>query len=365
MRVSCLRPSPLAARGPATAVLVGLLALPLCAFPHRGPIAPIDTGFGADGTWEMVADTVPARFMKHRPVYVYRPAGAKTPRPVVFLFPAFLSWEPGSYKHLIQHLVSRGNCVVFPAYRLAQFPYQRRTYKRLFTGAVAGMQSLGSIADTTRIGFAGHSFGGSAIPPFAWRCLRERGWGANGTFMYIMAPFFMFRCRQERLEDFPEHVKMIVQVYEDDDCNDHRMAKDIFEAITIPRENKDFIIVRSDTCPTTGYRLVADHGVPFSEEDSEGEIDGADFYGVFRLIDALAAHTFAGDSNAGAVALGNGSPLQRYMGMWPDGTPVRPSVVSDEAPLLHPRKSFYFKWTHPWNLRRRWDQVMLDDPWDE
>ncbi len=365
MRVFCPWPPPLVALGPATALLIGVLALPLCGYPHKGPIAPIDTGFGADGSWEIVSDTVPARFMKHRPVYVYRPDGADTRRPVVFLFPAFLSWNPGSYKHLIRHLVSRGYCVVFPAYRLAQFPYQRRTYKRLFTGAVAGMEALGPAADTTRIGFAGHSFGGSAIPPFAWRCLRERQWGANGTFMYIMAPFFMFRCPQERLEDFPDHVKMIVQVYEEDDCNDHRMAKDIFEAITIAPANKDFIILRSDTCPATGYRLTADHCVPFSDEDSEGEIDGADFYGVFRFVDALAAHAFTGDPEAAAVALGNGGSRQRYMGRWPDGTPVRPPLVSDEAPLLQPRKSFYFKWTHPWNLRRRWDQVKLDDPWGE
>ncbi|MBD3240972.1 MAG: hypothetical protein GF331_10340 [Chitinivibrionales bacterium] len=365
MRVIHSCPSPCKALGPATAVLIGALALPLHGSPYIGPIAPIDSGFGADGPFEMVADTVPARFMHHRPVYVYRPVGADAPRPVVFFFPAFLSWDPASYNHLIRHLVSRGYCVVYPAYRLAQFPYQRRTYKRLFSGATAGMKSLGELADTSRIGFAGHSFGGSAIPPFAWSCLRERGWGANGTFMYIMAPFFMFRCRQERLEDFPDHVKMIVQVYEDDDCNDHRMAKDIFEAITIPPGNKDFIILRSDTCPATGYRLIADHGVPFSGKDSEGEIDGADFYGVFRLIDALAEHAFTGDTTAGNVALGNGSLVQRYMGTWPDGTPVRPPVITDEAPLLRPRKAFYFKWTHPWNLRRRWDQVILDDPWDE
>jgi hypothetical protein len=329
-----------------------------------GPIAPIESGFGADGPHEIIADSVPAKRFGHKTVHVFRPSKAEGPRPVTFLFPAFRSWTPTPYMHLIRHLVSRGNCVVFAPYRLAQFPYQNRTYRRMYEGALAGLALLGAHADTTRVGFAGHSFGGSAVPRFAWEALEQRGWGTRGAYLYVMAPFFMFYFDEQRLGRFPSQTKLIVQVYEDDDCNDHRMAKDLFEHIDIHPDEKDFVIVRTDICPVTGYTLRADHATPFCEGDSEGEVDGLDYYGVFRLMDALQEYAFTASRDAKAIALGNGGDQQRFMGVFPDGTPVRTNVVSDNAPLVRPQSYYYFKWSHPWNLRRRWDHVRLSDPWE-
>lgn len=329
-----------------------------------GPVGPIKRGLGADGSNGIVADSMPSRLLRSRMVHYYRPEGVERASPVVFLFPAFKSWQPVYYDHLIRHLVSRGNCVVYASYGLTQFPYQFRTYRNLFDGATEGMRALGAYADTSRIGFVGHSFGASAVPAFAYECVAGKGWGARGAFMYLMAPFYLFCCRQQKLEDFPATVNLIVQVFEDDDMNDHRMAKDVFEAIDIPAPDKDYIVLRSDTCPQSGYVFRADHDVPFGSADIEGEVDGLDFYGVFRYLDALAEWTFAADTAAREIALGDGAPLQRTMGLWRDGSPVREALVSDNAPLLRPSDFFHFKWTHPWNLRRRNDRVRLSDPWD-
>jgi hypothetical protein len=61
----------------------------------------------------------------------------------------------------------------------------------------------------------------------------------------------MFEIREKRLGRFPSQAKLVVQVYEDDDCTDHRMAKDLFEHIDIHPDEKDFVIQRSDMCPAS------------------------------------------------------------------------------------------------------------------
>ena len=82
-------------------------------------------------------------------------------------------------------------------------------------------------------------------------------------------------------------------------------------------------------------------------------MDGMDYYGVYRIFDALAHYTFAQSQEAKEVALGNGSEKQRFMGTWPDSSPVKEPLVSDNPVMLHPHKHYFFHWKHPWNLRRR------------
>jgi len=330
-----------------------------------GPLQPIREGFGADGPYEVRVDTVPCRFILHRTVYVFRPAVEDTTFPVVFFFPGFGAWHPANYEPLLRHLASRGFCVIFPSYLMVQFPMQGRTFKLIYAGALAAAHAHAAHIDTTRIGFAGHSFAASALPGFAYRLITRRGWGRNGAFMFLMAPFYLFSCPPHVLAHYPPQMKLIVQLYEDDDCNDHRMGKDLFEAIAIPPENKAYMVLRSDTCPATGYVLKTNHSTPCGPGDPEGVEDGLDYYGVYRPLDALAQYAFTGDSLAGVIALGDGDSVQTYVGTWGNGEPVRPSIVSGQAPLLRPSSQFYFHWKHPWNLRRRWCRVKLDDPWEK
>jgi hypothetical protein len=350
--------------------LVALLLWLSASLPGRAGVMaggrnPIAEGYGADGPYEVVVDTVRGRFMAHRTVYVYRPAVGNERFPVVFFFAGFAVWKPCHYDHLLRHVASRGNCVVFPSYLMIQFPHQSRTYNLIYAGARAGVKACRPHIDTTRLGFIGHSFGGSAFPMFMSVLVKRRGWGSRGAYVHIMAPFYMYLCPTRRLRSFPSQVKLLVEVFEDDDCNDHRMAKDLFETIGIPPAEKDFVVLRSDTCPGTERILWADHATPFGDGDPEGEVDVLDWYGIFRLHDALAEYAFTGNAAAKDVALGSGSAAQRFMGTWPDSTPVRECVVADDAPLLRPRSQFYFHWKHPWNLRRRWRREPLDDPWEK
>jgi hypothetical protein len=55
--------------------------------------------------------------------------------------------------------------------------------------------------------------------------------------------------------------------------------------------------------------------------------DAIDFYGLWKLFDALCDAAFSGKNRE--FALGN-TPQQRFMGKWSDGSPVKELVVTDK-----------------------------------
>ena len=320
---------------------------------HQGPIPPIPSGYGADGSLNLKTDSIPSKSWRRKKIYLYYPEPKEELIPVIFFLKAMGVDDKGVYEHILSHIATRGYCAVMPDYKLASFPHQRRTYKKLLAELLHAVSKLSPLIDTSRVGFVGHSFGGAAIPALTWQCITNNKWGSNGAFMFIMAPHFVFEITQSQLEQFPKQVKMVMQVYEEDDCNDHRIAEDIFRTINIPASEKDFMILLSDSNATTGYTLTADHAAPFSQLDSEGEVDGMDYYGIYRIFDALAEYTFTQNREAKEIALGNGSKKQRFMGIWPDSSAVREPLISDDPKTLHPCKQYYFHWKHPWNPRRK------------
>jgi hypothetical protein len=341
-----------------------LLTAPLetvCQCP--GVLPPGTGGFGADGAEAVVMDSVPGSFFTYDKFYLFRPRSASVPLPLVCFIPGMGRGgnDLVTYERLLRHMSSRGYCVVLLTYRMVSFPYQGMTYRRMYRGIRRAARTYAAYADTTRLGMMGHSFGASSIPSHLYRALTKQKWGANGAFMYLMAPHYVFGITQDQLRKFPPHVKLITEVFQDDDCNDHRMAKDLFETIGIPASEKDFIILRSDSNAANHCRLDADHSTPNSVSRGKEVTDALDYYGVYRYFDALADYTFSGSIAAKEIALGNGAPSQRFMGTWPDGTPVREAVISDSAPLIRPRSFYYFHWMHPWNVRRKTYHLSMPD----
>ena len=67
--------------------------------------------------------------------------------------------------------------------------------------------------------------------------------------------------------------------------------------------------------------IVANHQTTYDDQDA------ADWYGIWKLSDALFACTFTGEWCEYDLGY---TPEQRYMGMWSTGVPVTELAIADE-----------------------------------
>ncbi len=310
-------------------------------------IPPITSGYGADGPFSVDVQTFSSPLFLGRNVSVFLPDGATGPVPTIFFAHGFDGDLPIFYNGILNHLATRGYGAVFSPYTSLGTDQALR-YAQMFAGFKKAFTEFPTLLDPTRVGFVGHSLGGGALPALALQGLVNEGWGGSGAFLYNMAPWYSYEVSQAELETFPSHVKMIMQIFDDDRVNDHRMAIDLFENINIPDSEKDFITTFSDS--NGGMLLDADHFVPLGATGSP-QVDGLDFYGIHRLIDALADYTFTGNLDGKNVALGGGSPEQTFMGEWPDTTPVTPLAVTDDPVAAYAQNQFLFRFNSLANPR--------------
>lgn len=305
-----------------------------CTFAQPGE------GFGSEGPWAMVRDSLKSAEWGGRHAYVFRPRDAAGAVPVVFFCPNYSAASPLEYDRLIRHMVSRGNAVIYPAIRPMAFTRRRlESQEHAFEGFDEAIRYFGSYLDTTRIAFVGHGFGAGLAPALAYAMVSEGARGANGVFLFLMSPWYPYGMDTRRLRTFPGTPKVVVQVYEDDFINDPRIARHLFDAFGVGPADKDFMVIRSDR--RGQCRLRADSDVPLSSGAFMGSDDALDYHGVWRTFDGLAAYVFEGDTSARRAALSGGDSGQAFMGMWPDGSPVTTAVVTDTPAHHVPRAGVY------------------------
>lgn len=308
--------------------------------PFEGNLAAINSGYGAEGTHTVSSVIVKnKRRYIQRDIVVYYPDGASQPSPTVFFSHAYGANDPDTYYELFINLASNGYVVVYVPYDTFFSSVEKR-YDQLWDGFEKAIASHGNLMDLTRIGFAGHSFGGGATPSLAHRAFVDEGRGANGRFMFIMAPWYSYEITQAQLASFPTNTKLIMQVYNDDETNDHRMAIDVFTNINIVANEKDYVTVFGDS--SSSYTFDGDHSMPMMA-GANGEYNGFDSWAVFRHVQALADYAFNGTSAAKNIALGNGNATQVTMGTTDDWTVMTELDVSDAPIAPHPESSYTFE----------------------
>ena len=302
-------------------------------------VAPIASGFGASGPHEPARTEVPNPAWERRPVIVHHPAeDAGAPWPVVFFAHGLGATRPVHYQQLVDHLASRGFAVVYAPYPTVAAGNERR-YQVLWRGFEAGLDALGPRANERRVGFLGHSYGGGATPSLAHRALVERGWGADGAFLMVMAPWYVLGTSRAALAELPSHTRLAVQVYDRERINDHQIAIDLFEAVELPESQKLFVTLRSDE--HGDCELEAGHTTP-ATDGIRGRLDALDHYGVFRLVDVIAADALLGDPHAREIFAGAPRDLAD-MGRWSDGEAVRPLTATRKPAAERPSESFRFR----------------------
>ncbi|TGK27926.1 alpha/beta hydrolase [Leptospira gomenensis] len=304
---------------------------------YYGPVSPIQEGYGSRGS-RSVSSFALQNPSAPRNVCVYYPSDVSSKVPVLFLIHGFSSPSAEAYYPLIDFYVSKGYAVVFPIY-ISDRRDPNENYKIMLDGIDYAVGQFDGIMDTTRVGYLGHSYGGGATPYLAHQGIIMKGWGSNGSFIFLSAPWYSFAIDDTQLGQFTDSTKLIVQIYDTDDVVDNRMAIDIFTNIGIGASEKNFQILNSQTYQ--GYLLNADHYTPIKNTViGLGNLDALDYHGVWKQLEALAEYSFNGSSSAKNIALGNGSAEQIYMGAYSDGTPVQSMTVTNTPTPLHPENYF-------------------------
>lgn len=314
---------------------------------------PVDSGFGADGsllTKELVFGN--SSFPEQN-VYVFLPESVQTPVPMLLFLHGYNGGNPDYFSHFIPHIVSNGTAVIFPTYSAVPTVNSENVvmekYQMLASGINEAFRKYGDLFDTTRVGIFGHSFGGGAVPWIALKYLSERGWGQKSSFMFVSAPWYVFGMNDSTYSKLPSNLKVNIVTYCDDAFNDHQMAVSMFNHLNVPLSEKRYFTFFSDTLDS--MIQPANHFVPYGIENINGLQDNLDYFGIFKLYDALQSYSFNGTTEGKACALGKHSRIQNWAGVWPDGTAVKPIRSTDNPKAKRSENRYVFGWDsslNPW-----------------
>ena len=264
--------------------------------------------------------------------YIFEPDNPKPESaPLIVFVHGYSAYKPLYYQSWINHLVKRGNIIVFPNY---QSFFTRSSHFipnaiSAITEAIEELQS-GSHVEPELNNFAivGHSCGGILTPNIA-ALAEESGLPTPRAIMAVepaRSSLFPF----EDLSKIPSETLLLTVLGDADPIAEPKDAKKIFyDTPQIPFENKDYIVMPSDH--NTVSSLSVDHYSPLCIPFMGGMFlsnwgaNAIDFC-LWRLFDALTDAAFY-DINW-EYALGN-TPEQRDRGAWSDGTPVKELLVTD------------------------------------
>ncbi len=301
-----------------------------------------------------------------------------TPKPtaaaplVVFLH-GWGGMNPMYYGAWIDHLVKRGNIVVYPRYQASLLTPIREFTPNTLHAIKDAIERLktepGHVrADLNKFATVGHSVGGLLAASVA-ALASESGLPQVRAVMSV-EPGITESPINIPLADFEkipaETLLLAVAGDQDTLVRDFDAKRIYYESTRVPESNKDYVTLVSDTYGTPG--LQASHRAPTAQskdyDSGEGigggpaetsvgsgragglptrRVDGPqirgrerletmmvnalDFYGTWKLFDALSDAAFYGKNRE--FALGN-TPQQRFMGVWSDGVPVKELKVTDK-----------------------------------
>lgn len=277
------------------------------AFYNDTTIPKPSSGYGADGSHTVTVDSIVNPNFSGKQIYLYHPSDIQGKLPTLFYSHAFGGVDPLTILGLLRFVARKGYAIVFVPYQTSRYE-PTLSYNTLISGFRLAVDSFPDIIDTSRVGFVGYSFGGGATFYCSYHCFVDNNWGTNSRLVMALAPFYTFNLSQTALQSFPSNTKLLIEIYSEDSTVDHGMAMEIFHNINVPSEEKDFLLVRSDTLDD-GHIYWANHGTPSNGKN----LDALDYYGIFRLLDALCDYSFNGSLEGKNVALGKGSAAQVTM----------------------------------------------------
>ncbi|MAB81073.1 MAG: alpha/beta hydrolase [Planctomycetes bacterium] len=314
--------------------------------PKQPPTGP----GGAEYTHEGVARTLfegPFENGSRASFWLFEPTPPPTDAaPTIAFFHGFGAGDPANYGAWIDHLVRRGKVVVFPLYQSSE---RGGSDPEGFTSAAIdslrrALQVLSDgehvAPDLDRIAFAGHAIGGMVAVEVAARAPKADL--PSPKALFAIEPGFTDTGRfgvfpRADLSLIAKGTLLLSLVGDADSiAGDLEASRIYLETTSIPADDKDIVVLHSDDHGRPA--LNAHHLAPLSidrrytarKHDTplgpREETDALDYFGLWKLFDALCDAGFDGLNRE--FALGN-TPEQRYMGVWSDGWPVAEMGVMD------------------------------------
>ena len=347
--------------------LITLLALSLSTVFAQRATPPVQPSTGPGGKQYAHAKVTKNRYgTGNQEYWIFEP---DTPKPVtaplVVLIHGWGGMNPLYYGAWLDHLVKRGNIVVYPRYQ-ATLLTPVKDFLPSTLGAIKDAitrleKEPGHVKpDLNKFAVVGHSVGGLLAANVA-ALAKESNLPQVRAVMAVEpgiteAPI---NIPLADLKKIPAETLLLAVAGDQDTLVRDTDAKRIYhESTQVSAANKDFIVMITDTHGTPS--LQASHRAPTAMDRSydNGEsvngtpatnrvgnsssrqngssnesrrlesmmVNALDYFGTWKLFDALCDAAFYGKNRE--YALGN-TRQQRFMGVWSDGVPVKELKVTD------------------------------------
>jgi pimeloyl-ACP methyl ester carboxylesterase len=295
--------------------------------------------------------------------WIFEPDSPK-PRsaPVIVFLHGWGGTNPLYYGAWLDHLVKRGNIVVYPRYQSNLLTPIREFLPNTLHAIKDSLNRLqtepGHVSpDLSKFAIVGHSLGGLLAADVA--ALASESDLPKVRAVMSVEPGITdppINVPLADLKKIPAETLLLAIAGDQDTLVRDADAKRIYyESTRVPAGNKDFVTLVSDSHGRPA--LQASHRAPtaFDKSYDSGEgasgtpadssnrvgdtqqtdrrarletmmVNALDFYGTWKLFDGLCDAAFYGKNRE--YALGN-TPQQRFMGFWSDGVPVKELKVTD------------------------------------
>ena len=263
--------------------------------------------------------------------------------PIVIFMHGYGAYNPAVYGKWIDHLVKKGNIVIFPRYQKNLFsPTPDEFVANSLTGIRSALDTLCNgdhvVPDTSGVTMVGHSFGGAIIANIlaTWNDFDI----PKPEAAFLASPGTgPFKFALESYETIPADIKLLVMVSDGDKTVGDEFGIKVFETATNTPERNLLRQVEDnygDPAITHGHNESysvyekfdnGDHGFSWQRAKSSS-YDPVDYFGYWKLMDGLIDCVRTGTNCEYAFG---GTPEQTYLGEWSDGTPIKPLQVSVPA----------------------------------